>query len=707
MKRIILIDDNKNILSAINGFDVIGAADCKLEPCLIAKSILSERIENHHANRLVTIAEKDTIIFINIDGVFGNSKRQSQKGVEILMWLRCKYKVNNPVILYSFQSNHELLKARPEHLIINSKGCYYYQLPYNFSELIDKQLKGIESDSDWNLIKKYLKPAFSIEEFRHLEANWWGIKQLCDVHYALDNSLNFDREKNYPLEYKGYYPRKINEELNNLRNCIASFIFGKTIEQIENAVQARELERLGRDKVVFLEELIEKKPNPKKDISLGTVGQQIFHWRGVTRLNPEFTSRLEAALFEKLRVEKTIEDIDKKISLLTHDSLPYLLSGKELPIISNSIRILHVDDQWADGWGEIFCRIIYTDEFIECIDKTLSEHKWNDKFISIKPTARMVDAFKTYCEQFADELYSNFVDFDLIMLDLRLMPEEDIYIEEIRGLSGAILLQAIRKKFKALPIIMTTASNKVWSYEQVINLGADGYWIKEGLDLNYSNKETLANYIKLIELITKVTSHKYQYVKKIEYKVNSIVYKLQTSQIYNGTNTRINDFQINDDFKRAVGEILANSVFLLKDYLFSNVINQNELIDEELRPIKENSFLCTIVNNLGNVIEIIYSKGVYNPNLIKNLSSKNEHSPIIVVKMRNAASHFLNSKIVTFNELKSFLSFTITWLDNNFFSLNKNFSGLDNKTPQELANVAEAYLQQDATLKTYFDELNN
>ena len=88
--------------------------------------------------------------------------------------------------------------------------------------------------------------------------------------------------------------------------------------------------------------------------------------------------------------------------------------------------------------------------------------------------------------------------FDLILLDLRLHEKSNHNESDILGakqMSGMVKLREIRKIAPLVPIIMCTASNKSWSYQEALDQGANGYWEKEspdfGLGYEYNLKNTL------------------------------------------------------------------------------------------------------------------------------------------------------------------------------------------------------------------------
>ena len=122
---------------------------------------------------------------------------------------------------------------------------------------------------------------------------------------------------------------------------------------------------------------------------------------------------------------------------------------------------------------------------------------------------------------------------DLIFLDIRLT-EEDHNKRNISEMSGFQLLKKIKEDFLSCnfstPIILLTASNKIWIIEEFRQLGIDAFYIKEHPDSGFSKEYSRENlerlqshYLSLIlkgekrnkvwkesfDIINKLKSHKY------------------------------------------------------------------------------------------------------------------------------------------------------------------------------------------------------
>lgn len=96
----------------------------------------------------------------------------------------------------------------------------------------------------------------------------------------------------------------------------------------------------------------------------------------------------------------------------------------------------------------------------------------------------------------------------LVLLDLRMRGSSEVNTP-VSETSGAVLACEIRKLRPALPIILMTASNKAWTFEQALKSGIDGYWMKEGIGEHALPGESVANYLNLLRLIRAALGEEY------------------------------------------------------------------------------------------------------------------------------------------------------------------------------------------------------
>ncbi|MCP5498105.1 MAG: response regulator [Leptospiraceae bacterium] len=137
-----------------------------------------------------------------------------------------------------------------------------------------------------------------------------------------------------------------------------------------------------------------------------------------------------------------------------------------------SKKFLFIDDNYDKGWDLVFQGILGQVDSDLYLEVYTSIEKFEDK-------SNEINSFQEVIEQIEQENYQG------VLLDLRLSKEDDnpnklnTNIEEF---TGGRLLQKIKGAYPHIPVIITTASNKAWNMEQLIEMGADGYFIKQGPD---------------------------------------------------------------------------------------------------------------------------------------------------------------------------------------------------------------------------------
>lgn len=136
------------------------------------------------------------------------------------------------------------------------------------------------------------------------------------------------------------------------------------------------------------------------------------------------------------------------------------------------MNILLIDDEATFGWKEVIEKVFFNGTSIDIADNKIA----------------------------AKNIVRN-KKFDLIFLDIR-FGESDHDEREIDKMSGyKILTEDIRLSFNSLnfstPVLVFTASNKIWNIVEMIEAGADDFYIKEhpeiAADLEFSRK----NFIRL------------------------------------------------------------------------------------------------------------------------------------------------------------------------------------------------------------------
>ena len=137
----------------------------------------------------------------------------------------------------------------------------------------------------------------------------------------------------------------------------------------------------------------------------------------------------------------------------------------------NSKRVLLIDDLALNGWKQVLERAL------------------TPVLTPIEIAANVEEAIERLKEK-----------YDLIFLDMRLgrIDHENNNVEEFGGFK---ILQEIKRDFKNInfstPIILITASNKIWNIDRFKEYGADFYYVKEHPDYIYSKNYSIENFKRL------------------------------------------------------------------------------------------------------------------------------------------------------------------------------------------------------------------
>lgn len=488
-----------------------------------------------------SIAQQHRPLVIAVDGSYPNDRSSRYPGIELLTWLRLKHKHNAPILLVGFQTAEDILAKHPEHLIMLAPGNRYERLPINAGS--ENHLRNWLA-KDTNLTKEnieenyktYLVSSFDITRYRHRMANIFGLKVLWDIHACADKS------------FKKPYPPVLKSALESIHSWIAGTIMGNDREKVEKAViayadairgelqQAKErlntiVEKLKDTNRVEREwdEIISNAQTTIDQIKAGIEHvndpvERIDWQRKVDKENADIAFALaERSKVKEQSKEQSIQrDELHRVVVSASDRL----QGSEhtIPQVKEARggneraserrpRILHIDDEKDKGWECLVKHLVYGDE--KQADKsgytapdTTAVLGGNNELLS-KRVQGLFDALKLD-------------DIDLVLLDMRLYPPIDATCRDPRELSGSQLLAKIREKHLSVPVVITSASNKIWSYRTMMELGADEFWLKEGWDYDWALEDSIKNYVRLRELALNVMHPLVQSLRALERVYHSV-----------------------------------------------------------------------------------------------------------------------------------------------------------------------------------------
>ena len=214
-------------------------------------------------------------------------------------------------------------------------------------------------------------------------------------------------------------------------------------------------------------------------------------------------------------------------------------------------EILLIDDQAENGWNDVLEKGIFKNHNITAV--------------TVKDDAEAkVKEFK----------------YDLILLDLRLNNEDDKELKP-ENLSGFKLLQKIREDFFtsknfSTPVVIFTASNKAWNIDEVLENGADGFYIKENPNFSDWNtsKENYKTFKKLLSRLCLIIekdvdsgksiytlSQKRGEVKKLIDKIHKANYRIKNENIRK---------RIDEKLKLGYGQLFDKTSKFKQDHFLHN-----------------------------------------------------------------------------------------------------------------------------------------
>lgn len=140
------------------------------------------------------------------------------------------------------------------------------------------------------------------------------------------------------------------------------------------------------------------------------------------------------------------------------------------------MNVLVIDDEAEKGWAQILERIL-------------------------EPYSPAIKVAFNYDQAI---FFTKIEEYDLIFLDLR-FGETDHFNSKIEEFGGYKTLRTIKsdlsyKNFPT-PVILFTATNKVWNIYKMLDLGADDFYIKEHPDLSYDLSFSQENYVRLLNTV--------------------------------------------------------------------------------------------------------------------------------------------------------------------------------------------------------------
>ena len=178
-------------------------------------------------------------------------------------------------------------------------------------------------------------------------------------------------------------------------------------------------------------------------------------------------------------------------------------------------------------------------------------------------------------------------------------------------MGGAKLLEQIRDQFIGIPVLITSSSNKYWTFKELQNLGADAYWIKEGPDECRDDRERIENYRQLLELIKAFCHPRYKNLKIWWEKSQKITSSPPGLYWWTNYNWITRNYLINNEKsyadanarKMEVVGIIRDTLWLLRQDLKSTIVKYG------FNPYPNQKWFLSsqAIQHLGKIMEFVHN----------------------------------------------------------------------------------------------------
>lgn len=564
------------------------------------------------------------VFIINVNYKTENITRADNAGILFLKYLRLNH-FNQHCVLYSFLSREQLMIQDPYNSIIFSEGVTFIRMPMDLIKLDYITMAEKKAPKDLSV---YFRGEIRLpEDERHNWANWWGIERLWEVHQSVTGKNK--------KEFSDYKSSLFFKKMESLEASIAKYLYPTNNDQVKEAQRESEISKLENEILVW-SNLIAREIKSKKS-------------------NPEYITSLKSKISKN---RGKINSIEVRAN-----------EGEELrkfrEVIGNhNKKIVLIDDQSNEGWELVFKNILYGE---------------NTKLYS-NLSAPTFDNTNT-CLQFINK------DTDIVLLDLRLKKEQGSNYD-VTQLSGTVLLKKIVIRHPGIPVIIITASNKFMSYQTIMNLGADAYWIKEGLDSRFNEKETFENYRHFLNLIAILSGREYKLLKKFSQTIEEI--KLNRNPWWathhwsnpNGIN-RMSIYQAEGKYISKITELLDYGVLLYRTWLKMFMLNYD---NDEINSNNKSKLLANIINALSGIVELVHlnksQSGVIRLEEIGAFFGRDikkyrcDFLGFYLYCMRNTGSHICGSDNMSYNFFEFYIKILLTWLSVSYSEIGINDVGI-------------------------------
>ena len=489
-----------------------------------------------------TIPDDRDLYIINANLRIGNGTCTANDGIQLLKQLRLRHN-NSHVIIYSWLDKEMLMTQDIRNAILFSKGVSFYRLPdfLDFVRVIDmEELSIIKAD------KEELKQLFRTEynpDDRHFNANMIGAWQLMRVQEAYEEIYDNQQEESTSSEQDDDARNMYNESRQRILDYLNTYN-GRLVQYLGHYQSVESMKEILRSEIIAHDDaaLLDKGKQAAEainsieltvkdiDFQIKTLKNLLINPNAEKKGTPEdgllsmmlnlfdnMGNRVERKVNE--RVNDTIAELESQKADLEKEKQQWLMwqkymearnannapnnvitigqgyfngiEEKKAALRTLKPRIIYVDDMAEEGWASVLRRMIYG-----------NNTKNYNLLTSICPQKE--DTPESIVQKIQE---ANINEADMLILDLRLKDERGYF--EPSELSGFRVLELLQEKIFSCPILIITASNKVWSLKKAFDGNVVSFWIKASMEQYDNDKAFVQNYIDLVELIYSLTSEKW------------------------------------------------------------------------------------------------------------------------------------------------------------------------------------------------------
>lgn len=165
-----------------------------------------------------------------------------------------------------------------------------------------------------------------------------------------------------------------------------------------------------------------------------------------------------------------------------------------------------IDDEITKGWLEFYGYVIY---------KSKATPVFYNEFKKDETKVELINKIKTWLL----ENINSKNPINVFLIDLRLH-DDDFIEKDFENLSGIELIKFIKSQNPGIQVVVSTASNKVWSYQKCLEVGVNYFSIKESPETYSTRNETIASYNHLSNQLSLAV--KDSFLSEIFRKINDL-----------------------------------------------------------------------------------------------------------------------------------------------------------------------------------------